>query len=156
MFPVLALLVLWCTGLPIPRAQGAASSNWPTYNYNLAGSGDNTAETTLTTATFPNLKVKWTAHGTDGISAQPVVVGNVVYWGSWDGNMHATTLSGTNAGKNIWTRNLGVTTGGKGCNPQSVGIASTATYGLIGTTPVIYVGGGGNDKIGGGHPQTRG
>jgi polyvinyl alcohol dehydrogenase (cytochrome) len=156
LLPVLAWLMLWSTGFAAqstPQMRGAvAPSNWPTYNYNLAASGDNTAETTLTTTTFPRLKVKWTAHGANGLSAQPIVVGNVVYWGSWDGNMHATALSGTNAGKSIWTRNLGVTTGGNGCNPKVVGIASTAAYGLIGSTPVIYVGGGGNDTIGGGHP----
>lgn len=127
------------------------SDDWPEYNYNLANSGNNLGETKLTAATFPNLKVKWTAHGAKGISAQPIEVGNVVYWGAWDGNMHATALSGTNAGKDIWVRNLGVDTGGSGCNPKSLGVASTAAYGTIGTTPVIYVGGGGNSSVGGGH-----
>ncbi|MBV9258358.1 MAG: hypothetical protein JO215_10095 [Ktedonobacteraceae bacterium] len=131
LLPVLAGLVLWSTSFvahSTPQMQGAAAppSDWPTYNYNLAASGDNTAETALTTTTFPNLKVQWTAHGANGISAQPIEVGNIVYWESWDDNMHATTLNGTNTGKDIWTRNLSVTTGGQGCNPKSVRIASTA------------------------------
>lgn len=134
-----------------PVAHAATSSDWATYNYDLAGSGDNTAETTLQQGNFSQLTLKWTAHGASGISAQPIAVGNVVYWGSWDGNLHATTITGTNAGKNLWSVNLGVTTGGKGCNPRTIGIGSTAAYGTIGTTPVVYIGGGGNDTTGGGH-----
>ncbi len=148
---LLALATTWVAYSAILTRAAPSASDWSTYNYNLAASGNNTAETTLGPTTFPNLKVQWTAHGASGISAQPIVVGNVVYWGSWDGNLHATNITGTNAGKNLWTVNLGLTTGGKGCNPKSLGIASTAAYGTIGTTPTLYIGGGGNNTAGGGH-----
>jgi hypothetical protein len=129
-------------------AKAAPASNWENYIYNLAGSDDNTAETTLNSSNVSKLAVQWTAHGGTGTSARPVVVGNVVYWGDWSGNLRATTISGSGAGKNLWTRALGVTTDSH-CNPSKAGIAATPAFGMIGSTPVLYVGGGGNDSVGG-------
>ena len=129
-------------------APSTSSSNWTMYNHGLAGSGYNSTETTLNVSNFPNLTKKWATTGTNGMSDQPIVVGNAVYWGSWDGNFHATTITGTNAGQDLWHTNLGVTSDSS-CLPPNIGVASTAAYGSIGSTPTIYVGGGGNDSVGG-------
>lgn len=125
-----------------------APSNWVMYNHDLAGSGYNNTETTLTASNFPTLTQKWKATGSKGISDQPIIVGNTVYWGSWDGNLHATNITGANASQDSWHTNLGVTSASN-CLPPVIGIASTPAYGVIGSTPTIYVGGGGNDAIGG-------
>lgn len=125
-----------------------ASSNWTMYNHDLAGSGYNSSETMLNASNFPNLTQKWKATGTNGMSDQPIVVGNTAYWGSWDGNLHSTNITGTNAGQDNWHTNLGVTSDSS-CLPPVIGIASTPAYSMIGTTPTLYVGGGGNDSVGG-------
>lgn len=121
-----------------------ATAAWTQYLHDVSGSDYNSGETTLNVNNFPNLTQKWTATGGGGMSAQPIAINNAVYWGSWDGNMHATSITGVNAGKDIWTTNLGTTTDNS-CNPTKVGVASTAALGYIGTTPTIFVGGGGND-----------
>ena len=125
----------------------AGSSDWTQYQADSAGAGFNSGESALTTGDAASLAVSWTAHGGRSASAQPLVVGGVVYWGSWDGNLHATSLAN---GSSLWTRALGVTTCGK-CNPKVAGMASTPAYGTIGSTPVLWVFDGGNDATGGGH-----
>ncbi len=125
-----------------------ALSNWTMYDHDLAGSGYNSTETTLNATNFPNLTQKWKATGTNGMSDQPIVVGNTVYWGSWDGNLHATNITGSSAGQDIWHTNLGVTSDSS-CLPPVIGVASTPAYGMLNSTPTIYVGGGGNDSVGG-------
>jgi polyvinyl alcohol dehydrogenase (cytochrome) len=128
-------------------APRAPASDWTQYTFNAAGSGDNTAETAITAANVHTLHAAWVVKGGKSVSMTPLVVGGVVYWGSWDGNLHATSLA-THA--TLWTRALGFTTCG-GCNPKVAGMASTPAYGTIGTTPVLWVSDGGNDKVGGGH-----
>ncbi len=49
----------------------AAASNWEIYTHDVAGSGDNTAETTITAKTVSNLKLQWTAHGAQGLPLSP-------------------------------------------------------------------------------------
>lgn len=123
--------------------QAASDPDWSTYAYSSARSGDNAADT-VTASNAANLKLHWTHHAGGGISSQPVVSNSLglVFWGSWDGYEHATHIS-TNG--YAWATNLG-TTVDSSCDPPSVGVASTATIGNIGSTPVIYVGGG-NDKF---------
>ncbi len=131
----------------IASAVPALTSDWTQYTFNASGSGDNTGETAITAANVGTLHAGWVVKGGRSVSAQPLVVGGVVYWGSWDGNLHATSLA-THA--SLWTRGLGFTTCAK-CNPRVAGMASTPAYGAIGSTPVLWVADGGNDKVGGGH-----
>lgn len=128
-------------------ASAAGSSDWSQYTYSGAGSGDNTAESAINAGDAGTLAAAWVAHGGRASSAQPLVVGSVVYWGSWDGNLHATSLS---SGASLWTRALGATTCGR-CNPKVAGMASTPAYGAINGTPVLWAFDGGNDATGGGH-----
>lgn len=115
----------------------AAAGDWTTYGFSNQRNGFNAAETTITAANAANLKLKWVHHAGGAISAQPVEANGNVYWGSWDGYAHATNLSNGY----VWSAFLGRTSDSY-CNPPIVGVASTATVGAIGTTPVVYVGGG--------------
>jgi polyvinyl alcohol dehydrogenase (cytochrome) len=70
--------------------------DWPTYLGSNARTGYNGSETTLTAANFGTLPTtpKWTVHTGGPVSTQAVVANNLVYWGSWDGWMHARTFAG--------------------------------------------------------------
>jgi polyvinyl alcohol dehydrogenase (cytochrome) len=110
----------------------------------------NSAETIINPNSAMNLKLKWSYQSTGcpnsppnspthTISTQPVVVNGLgrIFWGSWDGCEHATTLAGSQA----WASYLGQTSP-SGCSP--VGVASTVTYTTMhgNNTPVVLVGGG--------------
>jgi|GEM_PF-484105 len=114
-----------------------ASNSWPTYLENPGHTSYDSSETTLTSSNAGQLQLKWTAHGQQGISVQPVFGNGLMYWGSWDGLMHATNSSGTD----VWTANLGQQTVAS-CVPPTAGVASTATIGYVGSTPAVFVGGG--------------
>ncbi len=94
-------------------------------------------ETQFTSADSANIAMQWAAKAGGAANVQPLVVNNVLYWGTWDGVFHATNLSGVD----IWTQNLGVLTVST-CAPPSAGIAGTATYGSVNGTAAIFVGGG--------------
>jgi polyvinyl alcohol dehydrogenase (cytochrome) len=81
--------------------------------------------------------ILWTAHAPGSISAQPLVSGGFVYWGSWDGYEHATTTSGVE----VWSTDLGRATDAR-CDPPSAGVAGAPTLALVAGAPVLYVGGG--------------
>lgn len=141
--PLAVLLALVCVLCACVAGSGAAQAasdpDWPTYGFTLARSGDNSADS-VTASNAASLKLHWSHHAGGSIFSQPVVNNGLglVFWGSWDGYEHATRIA-TNT--TVWTRNLG-TTSDTSCNPPKVGVASTATVGTIGTTPVVFVGGG--------------
>jgi outer membrane protein assembly factor BamB len=78
----------------------------------------------------------WSASAPDSISAQPLVNGKVVYWGSWDGYEHATTTSGAP----VWAAFLG-RSGDAACDPSAAGVAGTPTLASVGGVPTLYVAG---------------
>jgi outer membrane protein assembly factor BamB len=131
------------SGLVRQQAAQAATGDWPTFLFDNTRSGFNGAETTINPSTAPNLKVHWSRHVFSHISAEPVEANGMVYWGSWDGVEHASSLT---TGSDVWTINLGTTN--DTCGSQPHGVTSTATIAteVIGgvSTPVDYVGGGGN------------
>lgn len=139
-------------GLAPPVSTSAASpGDWTVYNHDLANTGYDSSEQTITLTTAPHLAAAWTAQGGGpGSSAQPVAVGNLVYWSSWDGILHATYVSGTRAGSDLWTDHLGVTSVAVGCKPPTVGVADAPALGSVGGVPALFVGGGGNDSTGAG------
>ena len=122
-------------------ADAATSGNWSTYLNNLGRTGFNSAETRITPSTAPSLKPEWT-DSSGSVSAQPVQVNGVVYYGSWDGYERAADAA---TGKVLWSTYLGQTSKST-CDPPSVGIASTATVGNLpingASTQVVFVGGG--------------
>jgi outer membrane protein assembly factor BamB len=130
-----SLNVFAVSGTPATSSQ--ASNTWPTYLENPGHTSYDSAETTLSASNAGQLQLKWTAHGQQGISVQPVFSNGLMYWGSWDGLMHATNSSGSD----VWTANLGQQTVAT-CVPSTVGVASTATVGAIGATAAVFVAGG--------------
>src|SRR5207302_6211399 len=116
------------TATVTPAVPEVLAGDWPSYL--LGNNGFNSHETMITTTTAPNLRQYWTYHAGGGISAQPVLVNGVIYWGSWDGYEHATNLKG----EQLWATNLGKTTGAN-CDPASAGVASTPTV-----TPIMIGG----------------
>jgi polyvinyl alcohol dehydrogenase (cytochrome) len=86
-------------------SNGKQSSEWPMYGRDLAGSHYNPHEKTITPATVARLKVKWTFETGADVSSQPTVVGDVVYFGSWDGKQYAVDAK---TGKKIWEFETGM------------------------------------------------
>ena len=140
-----AVALLVAAGESMPTVHASSSGNWPTYLINNARSGFNGAETIINPTTAPKLKLHWTYTASGAISTQPVVVNGLIYWGSWDGDEHATNLSGTQ----VWATNLGQTTDSN-CTPPTVGVASTATVASVvinGTATLVDLVGGGNGQF---------
>jgi outer membrane protein assembly factor BamB len=114
------------------------AGNWSGYGYEAAHDNFNPAETIITSSSALNLKQKWDHKAGNGVSDQPVAVNGVLYWGSWDGDVHATNIS-NNA--RIWTRFIGQTTDSS-CNPPRVGVASSPIVTTVGGQLEVLVGGG--------------
>lgn len=122
---------------PAALVPAAASSDWPTYQENTLRTGYNANETTLTASTVGKLKKVWGAGGSGDISDQPAESGGDVYWGSWNGDVHAATV----AGKTLWTTPTG-TSSHSDCDPATAGVASSGAVGTAGSTPALFIGGG--------------
>jgi len=118
----------------------AQSGDWPTFLGNVGHTSFNGAETIINPSTAPNLKLLWSHKAGGSISTQPIVADGMLYWGSYDGLEHASSLSD---GNDIWTANLGQSTD---CRRQIHGVLSTATVASVlirgVTTAVVLVGGG--------------
>jgi polyvinyl alcohol dehydrogenase (cytochrome) len=80
-------------------------SDWPLYGRDLAGSHHNPTEKKITPATVARLKPRWVFETGGDINGQPIVVGGVVYFGSWDGKEYAVAAD---TGKKIWEFELGL------------------------------------------------
>ncbi|HEY6406022.1 MAG TPA: PQQ-binding-like beta-propeller repeat protein [Ktedonobacteraceae bacterium] len=103
--------------------------------------GYNATETIINQTTAPSLHVHWTAPAGSRVFSQPVVANGMIYWGSWDGFEHASTLNGTH----VWTQFVGTTT--TSCGPfgidGQVGTTTVAPETINGTmTGVAFVPGG--------------
>jgi len=135
-------IVAVLAGAPLSGAGAQASGDWPTYLNNGARTGYNSAETAVTATTVPHLTQRWADTVGGAVSAQPVQINGVVYYGSWDGNEYAVNAA---TGRRLWSAFLGQTTF-TNCYPPTLGVASTATVATItvnGTaTQVVFVAGG--------------
>jgi polyvinyl alcohol dehydrogenase (cytochrome) len=136
----LAALVISVFGgaTQVQRAEAASGTpTWPSYLFNNAHSGDQTAPQPRLGGTS-KLTPGWSAHANGPVSAQPVLANNLVYWGSWDGYERATTLSG----RAVWSAFLGQTVTPSNCFGATLGVGSTATVATVGGRSILYVGGG--------------
>ena len=115
--------------------QTTTPATWPTYLFGATRSGFNASETTITPASAPHLKLHWKLHIASAISAQPISDNNLIYWGSWDGFEHATSLTGAP----VWATNLGQSSAT--CTTLH-GVTSTATTFAVNGRPTLLVGGG--------------
>ena len=137
------ILLLLATFMLSRTATHAQASDWPTYLGNNAHTGFNATETIINPSTAPQLKVHWHRKYSAKISTQPIVANNMLYWGSYDGIEHGSSLSN---GADIWTANLGQTTD---CRNHTQGVLSTGTVATVtiqgNPLPVLFVGGGDNN-----------
>jgi polyvinyl alcohol dehydrogenase (cytochrome) len=119
---------------------GSNGSTGTTYRGNLGRSGYYPSETGLTAGDAASLKVHWTASGGVDSVAQPIVANNMIFWSDWNGEEHGTDLNG----HAVWTADIGTTTppASDNCLPPSAGPTSTPTLAFLGSTRVVYVGGG--------------
>jgi outer membrane protein assembly factor BamB len=134
-----AAVAVVLAGLPLSGADAKTSGNWSTYLNGQGRTGYNAAETVITPSTAPKLTKLWADTAGGSISAEPIQVNGVTYYGSWDGYesaVHAAT------GTALWSTDLKTASD---CSLK-VGVASTPTLATItvhGTaTQALFVGGG--------------
>jgi len=115
-----------------------------TYHANNARTGYSTGSS-LTTANASNLSQKWRIAASAPISDQPIVDNGMIYWGDWNGRMHATNLSG----KSRWSTSLGTASKPASCPFRLArqGIVSSATVGVLNGQRVVWVGGGAGQLV---------
>lgn len=109
-------------------------SDWTMYLHDMQRTGAS-SETILSPANVGALEKVWAFKTGAAIAAQPIIVDQTVYIGSWDGYEYALDAL-TGAVK--WKTFLGKTVGRSDCNPIKAGISSSATV----QNGVVYVGGG--------------
>ncbi len=165
--------VMWAVAIAAAvvstQALGAFSASateggydWTKYEHDLASSGT-TNDPGITAANAATLSERpgWPIRSTSGalISTQPLQANGLVYWGSWDGVEHATPLDGGSGG---WSQALGTLTYPTGSQCAQSGVHGLGDSGQLyddivinGTmyASVLFIGGGGNDSVGGGEAK---
>ena len=139
---VLVMAMAVVSYLPKQVAQ-AATVKWKTFQGSNARTGYDAAETTINTSTAPNLNLHWTFSnpGHAQITAQVMTANGMLYWGDWNGILHASDPA---TGKDVWTASLATRPGG--CSHRPKGVISSVTVAMVpinGTaTSVLFVGSG--------------
>jgi polyvinyl alcohol dehydrogenase (cytochrome) len=118
-----------CIGLAalLPGAR-ALAANWPMFGQNVANTANNGADTVISKTNVSRLKPKWIATTGGDVSARPAVVGSVVYFPDWGGNLQALDAA---TGKVLWKNQLSA----YGLPAGTVARASPAVVG-----GVLYIG----------------
>jgi polyvinyl alcohol dehydrogenase (cytochrome) len=136
-------VIVVLVGFPLSGARAQTSGNWSTYLNNGARTGYNGAERLIRPSTARKLGKLWTRTAGGSISAEPVQVNGVLYYGSWDGHERAVVAA---TGRQLWSAYLGQTTDPTCFGPTTVGVASTAAVGTVMVhgilTRAVFVGGG--------------
>jgi outer membrane protein assembly factor BamB len=139
---VLATVVAGVSYFP-GQAAHAVARDWTTFLGSNARTGYDAAETTINATTAPNLKLHWTFSnpGHAQITAEVMAANGLLYWGSWDGVLHASDPA---TGNDVWKTSLGTRPGGCSHNPKGViSSVTVATVPINGTaTSVVFVGSG--------------
>ncbi len=86
--PWLGAMVL-LGGAAVARANSTDAADWTMYNYDAAGTRDNTAEHTLAPGNVSGLHVYWQYPTPAPVSGTPIVVDGNVYAGDMAGNFYA-------------------------------------------------------------------
>lgn len=139
--PMMALLLvapmmLAATPVPsVPRVvlPNSTTEDWPTYLHDVRRSSAS-GETVLAPSTIAGLTKLWSFAAGGPIVTQPIVVGGIVYAGSWDGYEYAVNGS---TGALVWKTFIGQTTTPL-CYPTTIGVTSSATV----QSGILYAGGG--------------
>src|ERR1700687_4471762 len=104
----IALLLVAVTRIPVFAVQNATTVNTSTLLGNNAHTGYNANETIINPTSASHLSLKWTAQAAGHITDQVLSVNDVLYWGSWDGQVHATSST---TGHDLWATNVGTKPG---------------------------------------------
>ena len=131
------LLVIFCGAFSLihPSSHAfAQTDDWNTSFHDVQRDSVSN-DTTFSATNAAQIGVKWKFKTQGPVSAEPTVVNNVMYVGSWDGYMYALNAT---TGALIWKTYLGITIANSYCIPSALGIASTATV----QNGIVYVGGG--------------
>lgn len=83
---------------------GGEGGEWPTFGYDLANTRANPDEAIITAETAGSLEEVWHLEDLGGVSSTPSVVDGIVYFGDWNGTVHAVSAE---AGTEIWTAEVG-------------------------------------------------
>jgi outer membrane protein assembly factor BamB len=146
MLPVLRryLLVLVLTALPVPALAQSTAYDWATYGYDAARSSYNPKEIVVSWPTLSVLAPQWSADLGAAITAQPIVVHNVVIGGVPTPLVYIGAANGvfaafdTATGHQVWSRQLLTQTNSCSQQPNGVfGIADTAVHDPV--AHLIYV-----------------
>jgi polyvinyl alcohol dehydrogenase (cytochrome) len=124
----------------VTRPHAAKVGSQPsTYAANNSRTGYSN-DSSITTRNAARLLQRWHLTVTAPISDQPIVHDGVIYWGDWNGDMHATTVSG----RKLWSTPLGVEAKPSACPFQlaTQGIVSSPTVATLRGRTVVWVGGG--------------
>ena len=89
--------------LAITPLMAQVSSDWPMFGANVANTASNAAETGISVATAPALKMAWSFTTGGDVSARAAIVNGVAYFPDWAGNLWAVN---TVTGKAIWSHQL--------------------------------------------------
>ena len=138
---VLVLALLFTKFFTISSPVRADAADWSTYLNGNAHTGYNATETVINQTSAPGLRLHWTAPAGTRVFSQPVVANGMIYWGSWDGFEHASTLNGTQ----VWKQFVGIsnTLCGALSTDGQVGTTTVAPVSINGTmTEVAFVPGG--------------
>ncbi len=111
-----------------------AGSDWTMYLHDPERTSA-TKETILSPENASQLKKLWSFNTGDIVAASAAVVKGTVYVGSWNGYEYALDEM---TGKQLWKTFLGTTTTRPACDPNQVGITSSASV----ENGTVYVGGG--------------
>ncbi len=116
---------------PSPEVAPSDGANWTTYLFDAGRSGANLLERTISPANVSGLVQRWSLPENGSDFSAPIVVGGLLYYGSWNGYEYAVNVTN---GTVLWSDFLGTDP----CGYSPMGISSTPAY-LNGT---IYLGGG--------------
>lgn len=86
-------------------AHSAAAEDWNMFARDPLHHSFNAAETKLTRENVVNLTLGWTSRRGAPISAAPTVIGDLLYYGAWDGQFFALDA---NTGEILWQQFVGI------------------------------------------------
>ncbi|HSE98520.1 MAG TPA: PQQ-binding-like beta-propeller repeat protein, partial [Blastocatellia bacterium] len=104
----LAASAMATAGAFLPRplsATESTSSDWLSHGWDIEQTRHNTGESVLGPQNVSRLKLQWNFETGSGITGTPVVVGDRVIVGSWDGRVYALNR---NSGKMLWSFDAGM------------------------------------------------
>ena len=116
----------------VPTSQAQSPGNWSTFQFNNARTGFNASETIINPTSASHLKLHWKRTITATISSEPIVANGMLYWGSWDGKEHASSLTD---GRDIWATNLGTSV--VPCDHKRFGVTGAATIATVGVSGAV-------------------